>query len=382
MPPAPRTRGVVKPKGHARIRAHEGLHTISVRDRKPEWLKVRAPGGSEYLRLKRLMRTQSLHTVCEEAGCPNIGECWEAGNRDLHDLGRRVHTRLQVLRGGPRDAHPARPGRTPARGRDGSGDVARARGDHQREPGRAARRRSLRLRRNHPADQGARSGLLGGGCSFPTSRATSMRCTSCRTPAPSILGHNLETVERLHPEVRPGGRYWALDLVARRGLQAGSDPSTSSPRAGHHPGHGGGGTGDSTGHGANLREAAVDILTLGPVSASLACSIFPVAPLGHTGRVQRAGSGWAKRSWGSGTWRRARSCARATMPRSRRARWRQANGRAHPERCWRSDLSRRRPSGCPAPGSCSSSIGRALRRASGRLNVSRRSCCQESSDGR
>src|SRR3989442_633279 len=45
--------------------------------RKPEWLKVRAPGGPNYIRLKRLLREWNLHTVCEEARCPNVGECWE-----------------------------------------------------------------------------------------------------------------------------------------------------------------------------------------------------------------------------------------------------------------------------------------------------------------
>src|SRR6266571_5235883 len=45
--------------------------------RKPAWLKVPAPGGPNYLALKHLMRDLQLHTVCEEAHCPNIGECWE-----------------------------------------------------------------------------------------------------------------------------------------------------------------------------------------------------------------------------------------------------------------------------------------------------------------
>src|SRR2546422_11731627 len=49
-------------------------HTI---ERKPSWLKVPAPGGPNYLALKHLMRDLKLHTVCEEAHCPNIGECWE-----------------------------------------------------------------------------------------------------------------------------------------------------------------------------------------------------------------------------------------------------------------------------------------------------------------
>src|SRR5437879_5423295 len=45
--------------------------------RKPAWLKVPAPGGPNYLALKRLMRELKLHTVCEEAHCPNVGECWD-----------------------------------------------------------------------------------------------------------------------------------------------------------------------------------------------------------------------------------------------------------------------------------------------------------------
>ena len=78
--PGGKDTGFVKPKGSSSIRAHEGLETVPMRDRKPEWLKVRSPGGSEYLRLKGLMRSQALHTVCEEApltlpasglkGCP------------------------------------------------------------------------------------------------------------------------------------------------------------------------------------------------------------------------------------------------------------------------------------------------------------------------
>src|ERR671925_553362 len=57
------------------------------RTRKPEWLKVKFPGGPNYLRLKSLMREQNLHTVCEEAHCPNMGECWEAGTATFMILG-------------------------------------------------------------------------------------------------------------------------------------------------------------------------------------------------------------------------------------------------------------------------------------------------------
>src|SRR5205809_931852 len=54
---------------------------------KPEWLKVRAPGSPSYLRLKGLMRELNLHTVCEEARCPNIGECWHHGTATFMILG-------------------------------------------------------------------------------------------------------------------------------------------------------------------------------------------------------------------------------------------------------------------------------------------------------
>src|SRR5204862_2547260 len=54
---------------------------------KPQWLKVRAPGSPSYLRLKGLMRELNLHTVCEEAQCPNIGECWNHGTATFMILG-------------------------------------------------------------------------------------------------------------------------------------------------------------------------------------------------------------------------------------------------------------------------------------------------------
>ncbi|MFM8179312.1 MAG: lipoyl synthase, partial [Candidatus Kapaibacterium sp.] len=54
------------------------LDEPSMHSRRPEWLKVKAPGGETFSRLKSMMRSKSLHTVCEEARCPNIAECWNA----------------------------------------------------------------------------------------------------------------------------------------------------------------------------------------------------------------------------------------------------------------------------------------------------------------
>jgi lipoic acid synthetase len=55
--------------------------------RRPDWIRVRAPMGESYENIKRLMRSKALHTVCEEAMCPNIGECWGAGTATFLMLG-------------------------------------------------------------------------------------------------------------------------------------------------------------------------------------------------------------------------------------------------------------------------------------------------------
>src|SRR6185436_10152971 len=80
--------------------------------RKPGWLKVKAPGGENYLRLKRLMRELHLHTVCEEARCPNIGECWEheaATFMILGDVCTRNCAYCAVAHGTPKAFDPLEP---------------------------------------------------------------------------------------------------------------------------------------------------------------------------------------------------------------------------------------------------------------------------------
>ena len=69
---------------------------------RPDWLRVRLPSGENYEDLKQLMRSKALHTVCEEARCPNMGECWGAPHGDLHDPGQRLHAQLRLLRRGHR----------------------------------------------------------------------------------------------------------------------------------------------------------------------------------------------------------------------------------------------------------------------------------------
>ena len=205
--PSGKDTGVVKPKGTSRIKAHEGLETIDIRSRKPSWLKVRSPGGPNYLRLKKLMRTEGLHTVCEEAGCPNIGECWEAGTATfmiLGDVCTRACKYCGVAHGMPTELdldEPRRVAETVASmelehvvitsvNRDelpdgGAGDL---RGDDPTHSGRHAR---VLGRGAHPRLQGGRGCASHGG----------------RRRSPSILGHNLETVV-----AAPSGRatWWSL----------------------------------------------------------------------------------------------------------------------------------------------------------------------------
>src|ERR1043165_9896173 len=81
---------------------------------KPDWLKVRAPGSPSYLRLKALMRDLHLHTVCEEAQCPNIGECWNHGTATfmiLGDVRTRSCSYCAVAHGRPDAVDTAEPAR-------------------------------------------------------------------------------------------------------------------------------------------------------------------------------------------------------------------------------------------------------------------------------
>ncbi|TMD58699.1 MAG: lipoyl synthase [Chloroflexi bacterium] len=74
----------LRPKSFGRSRANEA---VPLDLRRPEWLKVRFPTGPTYENLRQLMRSKTLHTVCEEARCPNIGECWGAGTATFMILG-------------------------------------------------------------------------------------------------------------------------------------------------------------------------------------------------------------------------------------------------------------------------------------------------------
>ena len=199
---------------------------------KPEWLKVKAPGSPSYLRLKGLMRELSLHTVCEEAHCPNIGECWTHGTATfmiLGDVCTRACGYCAVGHGRPQPIDADEPAR-----------VADA---------------VAKLDLAHVVITSVdRDDLADGGASI---FADTIREVRGRTPSasievlipdfqgkaeplyvvldarPDILNHNTETVPRLYRRARSGGRYertlelldrsrtYAPDIATKSGIMLG-----------------------------------------------------------------------------------------------------------------------------------------------------------------
>jgi len=174
--------------------------------RKPDWLKVRAPGGSNYRRLKTLMRGGELHSVCEEAHCPNIGECWEAGTATfliMGDICTRNCPYCAIAHGRPEELDEDEPRRV-------AEAVARLELNHVVVTS---------VDRDDLPDGGAwifaevireiRERLPG--CSIevltPDFRGDRRAIRRVIEAGPEIFNHNMETVRRMHRTARPGGRY-------------------------------------------------------------------------------------------------------------------------------------------------------------------------------
>jgi lipoic acid synthetase len=189
------------------------------RARKPAWLKVKAPGGPEYLRLKALMREQQLHTVCEEAHCPNMGECWEAGTATfmiLGDVCTRACGFCAVTSGRP-DAPPdrgeaRRVAYTVAQLGLTHAVVTSVNRDDQPDGGAAIFADTIRwIRRLSP---GTSVEVL-----IPDFVGNWDALDTVLAAEPDILNHNTETVPRLYPRVRFKARYErTLELLERAAM--------------------------------------------------------------------------------------------------------------------------------------------------------------------
>jgi len=193
------------------------IHPAPVR--KPGWLKVKAPGGPTYLELKGLMRELGLHTVCEEARCPNIGECWEHKAATFMILGEvctRNCTYCAVAHGTPTPNDPEEPARlAEAVARMGLRHVVITSVDRDDLPNGGAEAFAACVREIRSRMPDTSVEVL-----IPDFKGSERALGIVMDAEPDILNHNLETTERLYRLARPGGRYdRALELLARaRGL--------------------------------------------------------------------------------------------------------------------------------------------------------------------
>ena len=196
--------------------------------RKPGWLTVPAPGRAGYVRLKAMMRELGLHTVCEEARCPNIGECWEhraATFMILGDVCTRNCAYCAVAHGTPLPRDEAEPVRlAEAVARMGLRHVVITSVDRDDLPHGGAEAFAAcvtEIRRRLP--ESTVEVLV------PDFKGSERALRIVMEARPAILNHNLETAERLYRLARPGGRYdRALRLLAEARRLGGPDALTKS----------------------------------------------------------------------------------------------------------------------------------------------------------
>jgi len=185
---------------------------------RPAWMKVRAPSGNtRFAELKGIMREGGLHTVCEEARCPNIGECWGRGTATFQIMGEvctRACRYCAVTSGRPEGApEPLEPMRVArAVERMGLRHVVITSVDRDDLPDRGAAHFAATIR-------AVRRRTPGCGIEVLVPDFLGFREQALRTvlaEAPDVFNHNIETAERFYRRVRPKGDYRkALDLLDR-----------------------------------------------------------------------------------------------------------------------------------------------------------------------
>jgi len=183
--------------------------------RKPAWLKVSAPGGPNYIATRQLMRGLRLHTVCEEAHCPNIGECWEhraATFMILGDVCTRNCAYCAVAHGTPAPLDLDEPVRlAEAVGRLELEHVVITSVDRDDLPNGGAELFAECIAAIRTRSPGTSVEIL-----IPDFKGSETALRIVVDAKPDILNHNLETIARLYRLARPGGRYpRALELLRR-----------------------------------------------------------------------------------------------------------------------------------------------------------------------
>jgi lipoic acid synthetase len=194
---------------------------------KPEWLKVRAPGSENYHRLKALMRMLNLHTVCEEANCPNIGECWHHGTATFMILGdtcTRSCGYCNVMHGAPKPPDEREPAHVAsAIHAMGLAHVVITSVDRDDLPDFGAGHFARTIAETRTRIPGCRIEVL-----IPDFKGDAGALHAVLDAGPDVLNHNIETVPRMYRMARPGGRYdRALQLLDRSRTYAPSIPTKS-----------------------------------------------------------------------------------------------------------------------------------------------------------
>ena len=181
--------------------------------RRPEWLKVRAPGGEDYARVKSMMRSKALHTVCEEARCPNITECWNAGTATfmIHgDTCTRSCGFCAVKTGRPLAVdtdEPRRVAEAVASMNLKHCVITSVNRDEMKDGGSTIWAETI-LRTRELSPNTTIEVLIP---DFKGNMENLQRVIDAR---PNILNHNTETVPRLYRHVRPQGKFhWTLDVL-------------------------------------------------------------------------------------------------------------------------------------------------------------------------
>ncbi len=183
--------------------------------RKPDWIRVKAPTSREYAETRALMRQHNLHTVCEEAACPNIGECWKLKHATMMILGSictRACAFCNVTTGMPDklDPHePANVGKAVAALGLAHIVITSVDRDDLEDGGAGHFAETIRQIRSH-APKTTIEVLTPDFLRKPGAIETVVEAK------PDVFNHNLETVPRLYRSVRPGARYFtSMQLLAR-----------------------------------------------------------------------------------------------------------------------------------------------------------------------
>ncbi|MDH3596429.1 MAG: lipoyl synthase [Rhodospirillales bacterium] len=183
--------------------------------RKPAWIRVKAPVSREYQATRRIVRDNNLHTVCEEAACPNIGECWEKRHATMMIMGgvcTRACAFCNVATGKPGALDPFEPTNVARAVADlGLEHVVVTSVDRDDLEDGGAEHFAQTIRAIREATPGTTIEVL-----TPDFLRKEGALEVVVEARPDVFNHNLETVPRLYPEVRPGARYFhSLRLLDR-----------------------------------------------------------------------------------------------------------------------------------------------------------------------